>query len=85
MICFAKPGLTEDLLIVRKEDFSVTCYLCDTNTWQRRSLHIRDKPILSSARTLRKDYDRKISVAKKLSSRDPQGALRQDDWLAMNR
>jgi hypothetical protein len=26
MICFAKPVLTEDLYIVQKEKFSVTCY-----------------------------------------------------------
>jgi hypothetical protein len=30
MICFAKPGLTEDLYIVQKEEFSITCYMCDT-------------------------------------------------------
>jgi hypothetical protein len=32
MICFAKSGLTEDLYIVHKEEFSVTCYKCDTYT-----------------------------------------------------
>jgi hypothetical protein len=25
MICFAEPGLTEDLYIVHKEEFSITC------------------------------------------------------------
>jgi hypothetical protein len=30
MIYFAKPGLTEDLYIVHEEEFSVTCYMCDT-------------------------------------------------------
>jgi hypothetical protein len=30
MICFAKPRLTEDLYIVHDEEFSVTCYMCDT-------------------------------------------------------
>jgi hypothetical protein len=29
MICFAKPGLTEDLYIVHKEEFSITCHMCD--------------------------------------------------------
>jgi hypothetical protein len=29
MICFAKPVLTEDLYMVQKKDFSVTCYKCD--------------------------------------------------------
>jgi hypothetical protein len=27
MIYFAKPGLTEDLYIVQKEEFTVTCYV----------------------------------------------------------
>jgi hypothetical protein len=31
-ICFAKPGLTEDLYIVHKEEFSVICYMGDTYT-----------------------------------------------------
>jgi hypothetical protein len=30
MFCFAKPVLTEDLYIVQKKEFSVTCYKCDT-------------------------------------------------------
>jgi hypothetical protein len=58
------PGLTEDLYIVQKESFSITCYPCDKYTWQRRSLFIRDRPI-SSERTLHKDYDRKGWVEKK--------------------
>jgi hypothetical protein len=33
-------------------------------TWQRPSIFIRDKPILSSERMLHKDYDCKGSVAK---------------------
>jgi hypothetical protein len=32
MICFPKPRLTDDLYIVHKEEFSVTCYMCDTYT-----------------------------------------------------
>jgi hypothetical protein len=36
----------------------------DTYTSQRRSLFIGDKATLSSERMLRKDYDRKGSVAK---------------------
>jgi hypothetical protein len=32
LICFAKPGLTEDLYIVQKEELSVTRYICDTYT-----------------------------------------------------
>jgi hypothetical protein len=30
MICSAKPVLREDLYIAQTEDFSVTCYMCDT-------------------------------------------------------
>jgi hypothetical protein len=29
MICFAKPGLTDDLYIEQKEEFSITSYMCD--------------------------------------------------------
>jgi hypothetical protein len=32
MICFAKPVLTEDLYIVQNEEFSITCYMCETYT-----------------------------------------------------
>jgi hypothetical protein len=32
MICFAKSLLTEDLYIVQKEEFLITCYMYDTNT-----------------------------------------------------
>jgi hypothetical protein len=39
MICFAKPGLTEDLYIVKKEKFSKTCYICDMYTW-KKAMHI---------------------------------------------
>jgi hypothetical protein len=37
--------------------------MCDTYTWQRPRIFIRDKPILSSERMLHKDYDRNGSVA----------------------
>jgi hypothetical protein len=61
MICFAKPGLTEDLCIVQKEEFSIICYMCD----ERQSMLIRDNPFFSSERMLHKDYIRKGSVQKK--------------------
>jgi hypothetical protein len=67
------PELTEDLYIVQKQESSITCYMCDTYTWRRRSIFMRDKPILPSERMLHKDYDRKGSVKKNLwlwSSRD---------------
>jgi hypothetical protein len=65
MICFAKPVLTEDSYIVQKEEFSITCYMCDMYTGDRPSIFIRNKPIFSSEGMLHKDYDRKGSVAKK--------------------
>jgi hypothetical protein len=68
--------------IVQKEEFSITCYMRGTYTWQRPSLSRRDKLIFSSERMLHKDYDRKGSVDKKVSGRDPQGGLapRRTDW-----
>jgi hypothetical protein len=44
-------------------------------------LFVRDKPIFSSERLLHKDYDRKGSVAKKISACQPQGAWRQDELI----
>jgi hypothetical protein len=35
MICFAKPVLTEDLYIVQKEEFSITCI-----TIHKRQTHL---------------------------------------------
>jgi hypothetical protein len=49
---------------------------------ERPNIFIRDKSIFLSERTLRKDYNRKYSVAgKKISGRDPQGAWRQDELI----
>jgi hypothetical protein len=31
-VCFAKHELTEDFCVVRKEEFSITCYMCDAYT-----------------------------------------------------
>jgi hypothetical protein len=42
MICFAMPELTEDLYVVHKEEFSMTCYMRDTYTW-RKVKHIHNK------------------------------------------
>jgi hypothetical protein len=43
---------------------------------------MRDKPVLSSERILRKDYNRKGSVVnKKISGRDPQGAWCQGELI----
>jgi hypothetical protein len=52
--------------------------LCYMYTWQRQSLFIRDKLILSSE-MLHKDYDHKCSVEKKSqSSGRPQGTWPED-------
>jgi hypothetical protein len=58
---------------VRKEEFSITCYTCDTLD-VRPSVFIKDKPIFSSVRMLHKDYYRKDSVVKKVSCHESQGA-----------
>jgi hypothetical protein len=29
MVCTVKPVLTEDLCVVQKDEFSVTCYMCE--------------------------------------------------------
>jgi hypothetical protein len=63
MICPAKPVLTEDLCLVKKEEFSITCAKCTLA--DRSSIFIREKPILRSERMLHKDYYRKGSVEKK--------------------
>jgi hypothetical protein len=46
MIWFAKPGLTEDLFIALKEEFSITRYKCDTYTWQKAKHIHRTQPQL---------------------------------------
>jgi hypothetical protein len=52
------------------------------HTWQRWSLFIRDKPILSSGGALRKDYDGKGPVAKeKNSGRNFQGFCGHDELI----
>jgi hypothetical protein len=64
MICFAKPGLREDLYIAHKKEFSKTCYMSNTYTWERRSLFIIDNPVLWLERMLNKDYYRNGSKEK---------------------
>jgi hypothetical protein len=81
MTYFAKPELTEDLYIVQKQDFTVTCYMCYTTSWQRLKILIKDNPIFSSERNLHKEYARKRSVEKKKSGRDPQWVWRQDELI----
>jgi hypothetical protein len=65
MICFAKHGLTEGLYILKKEEFSITCYMCDKYTRKWPSIFIRDKPILSSEMMFHRLHDSKYSFRKK--------------------
>jgi hypothetical protein len=44
-----------------------------------KAKHIQKKPILSSERTLHKNYDRNGSVTKKNSGRELKGAWRHDE------
>jgi hypothetical protein len=67
MICFAKPVLTEDLYVVQKEEFSITCYMCDVYAW-RKAKDVHKMQTHALFRMLRKDYDRKGSVEKNLWS-----------------
>jgi hypothetical protein len=47
MICSVKPVLTKDLCVEQKEEFSVTCYMCVTYTWQKsRHIHKRQTHLL---------------------------------------
>jgi hypothetical protein len=50
MICFSKPVLTEDLYMAKNEEFSITCYMCDTYFLTKAKLIHKDKPILSPER-----------------------------------
>jgi hypothetical protein len=61
-----------------------TYAMCDTYTWQRRSLFIREKPNLSSVKLLHKDYERKGSVAKTNLFMSLKGLGAKTDWLAIN-
>jgi hypothetical protein len=65
MICSAKPGLTKDLCVVHKEEFSKHA-ICGIRTLDEKpSVFIRDKPIFSSEMILHKGYYRKGSVERK--------------------
>jgi hypothetical protein len=49
--------------------------------WRGPAAIVNDRPIFSSERMLYKDYDRGCSVEKKKSSRESQGARRQDELI----
>jgi hypothetical protein len=61
-ICLARSVLTEVLYIVRKEEFSVSCYRCAKCTLDERP------SIFIKVKMLHKDYDSKGSVARKNNS-----------------
>jgi hypothetical protein len=42
MICSGKPVLIQDLYVVQKEDFSITCCMCEMCTWQNAE-HIHNR------------------------------------------
>jgi hypothetical protein len=61
------------------------CYMRNTYASKRRSLFIRDRPILSSERVLYKDCDHKGSVAKNKSLVvSLKGLGAKTNWLAVN-
>jgi hypothetical protein len=85
MIFFAKPVLTEDLHIVQKEKFSVTCYsyMCDVYIWLKAK-HVLETNPYSRQKLLHKDYDRKGSAEETISGRESQGAWRHDELIGGN-
>jgi hypothetical protein len=64
MICFAEPVLIEDLCILQKEEFSITCLKCGTLD-ERQSICINGKHVFPWERMFHKDYYRKGSAEKK--------------------
>jgi hypothetical protein len=66
MICFAKAVLTEDMYMVQKEEFSLTCYMSDAYTWRKaKHIHKRETHLPVRERMSHKDYDCRGSVEKK--------------------
>jgi hypothetical protein len=52
--------------------------------WRGPAAIVNDRPILSSKRMLRKDYDRKCSVEKVLLFVILKGLVAKTNWLAVN-
>jgi hypothetical protein len=47
MICSVKPVPVEDLCVVQKEEFSITCYVFEMYTWRKaKHIHKRQTHIL---------------------------------------
>jgi hypothetical protein len=77
VICFAKSGLTEELYIVHKEEFSIICYTCYTYTWRKaKRIHKRwPHPLV------REDVAARVQLNKKIWSWSSRGlAARRTDW-----
>jgi hypothetical protein len=85
MICFAKPILTVNLYILQKEEFSATCYMCDTHT-RRKPMHIHKRQTQSSRH--RGCYIRTMTARVQLKEKSLvvslQGLGPETNWLAVN-
>jgi hypothetical protein len=55
--------------------------MCEMYIDGKPSIFIRNNPVFSSERILRKDYYHKSSVGKKISGHESQGAWRQDKLI----
>jgi hypothetical protein len=66
MICFAKRGL---VCVVHKEEFSITCSICDRNSSSRQ----RRCCIRTTAS--------RVQLPKKISGHEPQAAWSQDELI----
>jgi hypothetical protein len=85
MICFANPGLTDNLCVLQKVEFSITCYMTKCTLDERPSIFKRDKPIFSLKRKLHKDYYSKRSVEKTSLIMGLKGLGAKTNRLAVNR
>jgi hypothetical protein len=80
MICFAKPGLTEDLCVVCKEEFVIIFYMCHTYTWRKpKHIHKRQTHLLVREDVTWGLWAQEFSC--KISGREPQGAWRQEELI----
>jgi hypothetical protein len=80
MIRFAKPGLTEDLCIVQKEEFSITCYMCDTYTLKDKHIHQRQTHLLVRGCYVTTIVP-SVQLQKRYPGREPRGVWRQDELI----
>jgi hypothetical protein len=83
---------TAILYINNLESETVKCghESCGTRAWERlrwrgSAAIVNDRPILSSERMLKNDYNRKCSVEKKIMGASLMGLVAKTNWLAVNR